>query len=197
MEIVKDIFFFIGSMLGIFAFIRNLIEPAFKTNREKWEKIKKKLQEDDFSDLQYEIYVRRRIQISLLQKIYSFVCDIEKDAEYLRMGPPFRRKFEKHKKNISDLHYNLRDYIQVPYWEPKPDNEYNELAREWIFNKSYFLYEVDDGHEEYVTHLEKASDIVDEMRRQYRAISYLANLHIFEALVAKFIIKKRAKLPKK
>jgi len=44
-ETAKDVTFFIGSVLGILAFLNTLIQPAFVDNRQKWEALKERLTE--------------------------------------------------------------------------------------------------------------------------------------------------------
>ena len=208
MESVKDIFFFIGSLLGILAFLNTLIGPAFTDNRQKWEALKEHLTEEDLINLQHEVYITRRIYDEVLNRVIYFVHDMEEDAEYLRFGPPFRGLFEEHKKClISDLH-KLIEHVQVPYWEHHFVEDGDERRGEWRFDKNYFFFELPaivkerdpesprlDPYEAYIEHLNEASDAVDRMRVHFRAIGVLANLHTFEALFARRIVRARSRLP--
>lgn len=100
METAKDIFFLIGSTLGIFAFARSLAKPVVKSNQEKWGAVQEKLTEDDIAELGDQVYFARRVRGDLLRKISSFVEDIRQDKEYLRIGTFWRGRFEARKKAI-------------------------------------------------------------------------------------------------
>lgn len=99
-ETAKEVFF-IGSVLGILAFLNTLIHPAFADNRQKWEALKERLTEEDLIDLQYEVYVSRKVRDELLYKVRRVVHDIEQDAESVRFGPRFRGLFRQHKDDLS------------------------------------------------------------------------------------------------
>ncbi|MDQ3817224.1 MAG: hypothetical protein M3362_05980 [Acidobacteriota bacterium] len=53
---MKDIFFFIGSLLGIVAFIKTIIEPMVESNRARWKEVKERIREEDFINLESEIW---------------------------------------------------------------------------------------------------------------------------------------------
>jgi hypothetical protein len=208
LELAKDIFFFIGSALGIVAFLRTLFEPAFADNRQKWEALKERLREEDLINLQSQVYIRRRVQDELLLSVDLFVRDIEQDAEYMRFGFPFRRLFEEHKNGLVDNFRQLIEHVQVPYWEHDFVGDGDERRGEWSFDKRYFFDELPavyrernpegprlDPHQAYVDHLDEASDAVDWMRVHYRAIGVLANLHMFEALFARRKVSTGSTLP--
>jgi hypothetical protein len=197
MELTKTIFFFIGSLGGILAFVHTIIESAFIKNRDKWKGVQEKLTEQDLIDLQYMVFMSRRIDSKLLARVHSFVRDVESDAEYLRFGLPFRNLFEKHKRKLSKSYRRLCEYVQVPYWERRRFIEEDTEYDYWDFDKSFFYKEVPKGERAYVDHLNEASDTVDEVRYHYRALSILANLHSFEAPLAYWIVKKRSLLPER
>lgn len=197
MELIRNIFFFIGSVLGILAFIRTVTESAFDENRRKWEDLQAKLREQDLISLQYQIFMRRRVNDELLDRIDELIHDIDQDAEYLRFGPPFRKLFENYKHKLSESYRCLRGYVQVPYWQIGETVEKDAEYVYWNFDKSFFYEEVPEGHDTYIDHLNEASDTADEMRHHYRALSVLANLHSFEAPFAHWIVKKRSPLPER
>jgi hypothetical protein len=209
-ELVKDIFFFIGSALGIFAFMKTLVEPAFADNRQKWEALKEHLTEQDLINLQHQVYVSRRVRDELLDRVIYFVHDIEEDAEYLRFGPPFRGLFEEHKKGLISDFRCLIERVQVPYWRHNFFEDGDERESYWSVDKNYFYEELPAAVNEsdskkavriseqaYENNLNEASDAVDRMRMHYRAIGILANLHAFEAPFARGIVKKRSRLPER
>ncbi len=195
METAKDIFFLIGSTLGIFAFARSLAKPVVKSNQEKWEAVQENLTEEDIAELGHQVYFARRVRADLLRKISSFVEDIRQDKEYLRVGTFWRGRFEDRKKAIVDHYSNLRDYVQVPYWEPKSQEIDGEEFRVWEFSKSYFDFEHDGAYDDYIDHLDEAADCVNDIRREYRAMSELANAQLVEIPIAPLLAERRSELP--
>jgi hypothetical protein len=196
--LVRDTFFFIGSVLGILAFLQTLVEPAFADNRQKWEALKERLSEEDLIDLQYQVYMSRRVDDELMRKVLYFVRDLEQDAEYARFGAPFRGQFEEHKRGIVDNFRCLVDRVQVPFWKREFVEDEGGRSSYWSVDKPYFYEELPAAVSEgdwqerrrisdraYENNLNEASDAVDRMRVHYRAIGVLANLHIFEAPFAR------------
>lgn len=183
--------------MGILAFLRAITEPAFNRNRERWEALKDKLAEQDLIDLQYEVYASRRIPTERISRINQLVEDIDQDAEYLRLGPPFRSRFSQHLREFSKSYKQLRVYIQNPYWKIVSYEDADGDTNFYEFNKKYFYEVVPNGYEVYVDHLNQASDVADDMRRHYRAVSVLADLHAFEAPVALFTYRKRSQVPRR
>lgn len=197
METARDIFFFIGSVLGILAFFRTLFEPVVSSNREKWSKVKQVLKETDLIDLEHEVDQARCVHQDTLSRLSRFSEDVRQDAEYLRFGPLWRREFEQRKNRIAELYRDLRKYIQVPYWRPKyyGREEEGESQEVWDFDKEHFYTKVENGHNVYVDHLEEAAQLVEEIRKEYRYLSILANLHMVEIPIGPWIANSRSKAP--
>lgn len=193
---MEKLLFYIGSVLGIIAFLRPFYESGFESNQEKWKKIQEKLTEDDLYQLQIQVYVNSMVDPKLLNKVRDFGEDIENDLEYIRLGFPFKRKFDIRKNNIIQLYNDLRKYIQTPYWYREKSSRVFAINY-WNLDKDYFEKEFNKGHLKYHQHLKEASDIVDEIRVNYRAMSYLVNLNLIQIPFAKHIVEKRSKLPAK
>jgi len=117
MDIIKDIFFLFGSLLGILAFIRTVIQPALSDNLQKWEELKKIITEDDLMNIADSIDMAYSVDDQLLLKLTRFAHDIEEDSEYLRFGPPFRNRYSRIKNDILNQYRELRQRIQVPFWD--------------------------------------------------------------------------------
>ncbi len=210
MELAKNIFFFIGSILGIFAFLKTLIDPAFTANKQKWEAAKEHLTEQDLIELSRQTYLSRRIRDEQLIRAGSFVHDIENDAEYLQFGPPFRKLFEEHKKALVSDFWHVLQHVQVPYWQRNSPDEGDEGNSYWSIDKNYFYTELPEALNEsdssrsrrisdkaFENNLNEAYDAVHRMRTHYRAIGVLSSLHAFEAPFARQIVRKRSRIPAK
>lgn len=190
---IEKALFYTGSILGIIAFFRPFLKSGIDSNREKWKKVQDCLTEKDISNLQEQVYVNRSVDPNLLNKVRDFVHDFEKDLEYTRLGFPFKRKFDHRKENIRKLYYELTDYIQTPYWRRESSQRVGAINY-WNFEKEYFEKKFKDGHQKYQEHLKEASDIVDKIRINYRAMSYLVDLNMIQIPIASRIVKKRSKL---
>ena len=195
-QLFKDIFFFLGSVLGIVAFMKTLIEPMIENNRAKWKETKEHITEDDFINLEFDIWQARRIRDETWTVIRSFIRDIEKGAEYLRWDSVLKKHYQRSLQDLVLLYWKLVEYIQVPYWQPytEVDADGNELRfRE--FNKQYF-FQTDYKGESYVDHLEGASEIVEKMRIEFRKLSVLSNLHSMQIPFAARVLARHSQIPK-
>jgi Zn-dependent oligopeptidase len=76
MEFAKNIFFFIGSVMGILAFFKPLLEPLLEKNRQRWEKLQQVVTEDDFTNLGYQTWDSRYIKDKNLDRIQRLMHDI-------------------------------------------------------------------------------------------------------------------------
>ncbi len=197
MDVIKDIFFLFGSLLGILAFIRTVIQPALSNNLRKWEELKKIITEDDLMNIADSIDMAYSVDDELLLKLTRFAHDIEKDSEYLRFGPPLRKRYNRIKNDILNQYRELRQRIQVPFWD-RYHNEAEGVTYEgWKIDKKYFYRQFgSDGSNKYANNLLELARIVDDIREKYRSISVLSNLHSFELLFAPFIVRKRSELPR-
>jgi len=196
-QLLKDIFFFLGSVLGIIAFMKTIIEPMVESNKAKWKETKERITEEDFINLEFDIWQARRIRDETWSVLRSFIRDIEEGAEYLRFNSIFKKLYQKSLQNLSTLYWQLTQLIQVPYWEPhiEVDEEGTEFHFR-RFNKQFFFKPGYDG-EGYVDHLEAAAEIAEKMRIEFRKLSVLSNLHSVQIPFAKRIIAREARIPKR
>jgi hypothetical protein len=70
-QTLKDAFYFAGSVLGIVAFMRTLLDPMSERNRRRWEEVKSRVDEADFQDLEADVDQRRRIEDRTRQKLIT------------------------------------------------------------------------------------------------------------------------------
>lgn len=188
MDTLKDIFFFVGSVLGIIAFSKTLLDPIMEANRRKWEQVKMRVTELTFRDIEYSVEMARRIDDEMLLQIHFFIRDIEEGAEYLRFGPVLRKHYQRHLKNLCNLYRAFRKYVQVPYWDIIYNSRNGSERKDWVFQKEYFEKERPDI-DEYVEHLNAASELAEKMRTEFQALSILSGLHIVELPFATRIVQ--------
>jgi hypothetical protein len=181
LALAKDIFFFVGSTLGILAFFKSAIDPLLDANRQRWKQVAAKVDDNDLRALEVYVYQARRVPAELLDRIYALVRDIEEDAEYVRFGPILRRCYAQHLRAFVRQYYALRKLIQVPFWEPEREKHNGKETEEfaWEFQKDYF-FSSDYSGISYECHLGSAADTVEALRVEYKALSILSDLHAVE-----------------
>ena len=83
----------------------------------------------------------------------------------------------------------LREYIQVNKWEPRRQEIDRVEYRSWVFKKSAF--EDSDGmlDEAYTKHLDEAAEQAVQMKRAFQRFQLVAELHLFEVVVAKWLLR--------
>jgi hypothetical protein len=78
--------------------------------------------------------------------------------------------------------------VQVPEWEPRKYGDTGEYA--WFFNKDAFR----QGHkisDEYVTHLDGASEAAELIKKRFKRFQALTELHFYETFVANIFVYRK------
>jgi len=190
MELAKDIFFFIGSVMGILAFFKPMLEPLLEKNNQRWEKLQQVVTEDDFANLEYQTWNSRYIKDKNLDRIQTLMFDIKNKTEYLRFGPFLKKYYDSELNELLRLYLCFRQLVQVPEWEPVGHVEGSGQEPGWCFNKQAF----DKGKgygEDYADDIYVASWYAQRMRNSYRRLSILADIHLVEMPMAWRIVPKR------
>lgn len=195
-EKVKNIFYLVGSSLGIIAFANGLLGPMLEHNRRRWKELLEHVSEEEFINLRSSIDLGQQVDNATLQQIGSFVRDIEEDAEYVRFGWPFRSRFRSYFDTIVFLHIRLRRLLQVPFWNPLSFKEDEDVeSYYWRLDKDFFYKK--GGRKAYLEHLDEISTVAENLRTEFRKISVLSNLNLVELPFASLLVKKRGALPTK
>lgn len=132
MELAKNIFFFIGSVMGILAFFKPLLEPLLEKNKQRWEKLQQGVTENDFANIEHQTWNSRYIKDTNLDRVEKLMYDIENKTEYLRFGPFLKKYYESEINELLRLYLCFRELVQVPEWEPVghlEDSEREPLVR--------------------------------------------------------------------
>ena len=197
METAKDIFFFVGSFLGILAFLRASTDSLKAKNQRAWESFRDLITETDLRNLEFQVELSRRIDGELLSRLDTLVDLIRHDDENLRFGPLLRKNFGWHLNQFVRRYFELRDFVRVPWWEPGRGEGDTETGRiDWFFCKDAFFSGEYPHASDYAEHLSKAAQVVSVMRVEYRALSTLSELDLFELPLASRIVRRRSSLPR-
>ena len=89
-------------------------------------------------------------------------------------------------RDIAEHYRGLREYVQVPEWEPQ-DRDGETI---WFFNKQAFRNEFGIP-ENYAEHLENVAAEAHEITLAYQRFQIVSDLHIFEVPFAKLLLAKR------
>jgi len=190
MEFAKNMFFFIGSVMGILGFFKPLLEPLLESNRQRWEKLQQVVTENDFENLELQTWYSRYIKDENLDRIERLMDDILSKSEYLRFGPFLKKHYESELSELRRLYVCFRQLVQVPEWIPVGHSKGSEQEPGWDFNKNAF----DKGNgygEDYADDLYIASWYAQRMRNSYRRLSVLVDIHLVEMPMAWQIVPKR------
>jgi hypothetical protein len=198
METAKDIFFFVGSFLGILAFLRISVDALRIRDRRAWDHFREMITEADLRNLEFQVELSRRIDSQLLSRLGNLVNLIQHDDENVRFGPLLRKHFRRHLDSFVRLYFELREFVQVPWWQPERAEGDGEADRiDWFFCKKAFFSGEYPQAGTYVDHLRMAADIVAAMRVEHRALSTLSELDLVEIPLAARIVRRRSSLPKR
>lgn len=183
----------IGSVLGTIAFIQNITKELTNTNKEKWKKVTEIITLVDYDNLQYQISGRkiRGKTLNSLENIY-YIID-KNDQDIIGFKSIFKNKINQKLIELNSLHDQLREYIQVPFWNPYEEKDDNgTVTYGYAFDKNVFFEEKDStwtsadykkATDEYVDHLRKAENIAIKMEKTFARIQVLANKDPYELLL--------------
>ena len=182
MEIAKDIFFFIGSSLGIFSFVISLIKPSLDDNRGKWKTVTNIIDEDFFKGLE-DLHVTRVVTGNQIDTLENVLGHIKAEKDFLRLKFPNRRIFSKHLSRFEKYAKQFIAEINHPVWE----KEYppHEDGRSYSLSKQYFSNNYEDHQEEnneYIKHQTRAADLATQLRVEFRAMEAIANFTMLETV---------------
>lgn len=192
-ETVKEVFYAIGSLAGVLALARPLAESKFQRDATRMERIKSLVSEQDLVDLEQFVYDSRRVEARRFEPFDQLKHERRTNQDVVRFTGPLAKHLSRELDGLLFAYSRLREFIQVNEWEP---HEYaaedGKLVFEWRFNKQAF--EDDDGvARNYAKHLADAADQAAEMKRAFQRLQLVAELHLFEAPIAGWLLRRRYK----
>lgn len=192
-EIVKEVFYAIGSVAGVLALARPLAESKFQRDAARVERIKALVSEQDLVDLEQFVYDSRRVEDRRFQPFDQLTHERRTNQDVVRFTGPLAKYLSRELDGLLLAYSRLRDFIQVNEWEPHAyTTDEGHRVYEWRFNKQAF--EDEDGiARDYAKHLSDAADQAGEMKKAFQRFQLVAELHLFEALVAGWLLRRRYK----
>ncbi|UOO78141.1 hypothetical protein LVJ85_06695 [Neisseria sp. Dent CA1/247] len=187
-DIVKNIFYFIGSLAGLFAFFRPVFESKLQQDFQNAKKIIELIEEDRILYLDSSIYLHRRVSSKFFLDMGILGNDIREKKQYTRFSSHIACYFNIELIEIMNEYNHLREYIQVPEWEPRCDDE----NPAWYFNKHAESFYPSGANfpDKYPEHLKEAADVADKIKRRFLRFQALTELHYLEAIFHKWTVAK-------
>lgn len=192
-ETVKEIFYAIGSVAGVIALARPLAESKFQRDATRVERIKALVSEQDLVDLEQFVYDSRRVEDKRFQPFDQLTHERRTNQDVVRFTGPLAKHLSRELGGLLLAYSRLREFIQVNEWEP---HEYasddGRTGFEWRFNKQAFEDEYGIARN-YAKHLADAADQAAEMKKAFQGLQLVAELHLFEAPLAGWLLRHRYK----
>ena len=189
-DIVKNIFYFIGSSAGLFAVLRSVFESKLQQDIQNAKKIIEQIGENRILYLDSSIYLHRCVSSEFFVDIDILSNDISEKKQYTRFSSHISYYFNIELKEIINEYSNLRKYIQVPEWEPRYNDDNGKSA--WYFNKKAESFYPSGEHfpANYPKHLEEAAKIADKIKIRFLRFQALTELHYIETIFHKWTVAK-------
>ena len=190
--IVKEVFFGIGSIAGVIAFFRPLVETKLQRDLIRVERIKSLLNEQRVVDLEAWVYQHRQVPSESFDPFDQLAHERRTNQEVVRFAGPTSKFLVRELDALLGAYSNLRGYIQVREWEPRINEIEGVEHRSWAFNKQAF--EDRNGvARDYVKHLDGAAEQALQIRRAFQRFQLAAELHLFEVPFARWLLPRRFK----
>ena len=192
---IKNLFYILAPIGTIFAIYQKIIESKFNRDLEKIIYVKSLINEQALVDLEYEIYQVRQVPRKQFSPFDQLARELETNQEVIRFTGPIAKYLKVELDSLIQAYYGLRKYIQVDEWIPQ--NHKNEDGTEfvaWDFNKNATAFTKDTGYpNDYGKHLDEAARQASRMKIAFNRFQIVAELHLFEASFASYLLKKRFK----
>ncbi|WP_308031678.1 hypothetical protein [Neisseria cinerea] len=189
-DIVKNIFYFIGSSAGLFAALRPVFESKLQQDIQNARKIIERIGENRILYLDSSIYSHRCVSSEFFVDIDILSNDISEKKQCTRFSSHISCYFNTELKEIMNEYSHLRNYIQVPEWEPRYNDDNGKSA--WYFNKyaESFYPPRKNFPESYPEHLKEAAEIADKIKTRFLRFQALTELHYIETIFHKWTVPK-------
>lgn len=189
-ELIKEIFFTLGSIAGVLALARPVIEQKYQRDLERINYVKELINEQTIIDLDYQLYQARRVPDSTFNTLNHLFHLLDTNHEKVRFSGPIRKWVRALLLELEEQYRLLRELVQVDMWEPRTVANGQVY---WYFNKEAFKENGQGVPTKYSEHLDSAGRLAKEMQHAYKKFLIAAELHLYEIPFAKWLLPKRYK----
>jgi hypothetical protein len=187
---LKEFFFAVGSLAGVFAFMRPVLDSKFKRDQERAERIKQLLTEDQVIGIEPAITHSRMIHADFFAPFAHLNSDFRVNADAVRFSGPLRKYYLTELRRMLIAYRELRNRVQVPWWNPTVLRYDGIDENYWQFDRSQFFKH---GEEvlDYAKHLDEACKCSDDIRIAYQRFQIVCEMHLLEAPLAFYLLPRR------
>jgi hypothetical protein len=190
---VKDLFFVVGSLAGVAALLRPVLETKFARDVTRVERIRSLVNEQALVDLEFMVDHQRQVPAETFHPFDQLGHELRTKQDCLRFSGPTAKYLTREVEALVAAYEGLREYIQVDEWEPTTHTREDGTAyTSWNFNKAAFAKET-PYPKGYAEHLAAAGGKTVEMRKAYQRFQLAAELHLFETPLAGWLLSRRFK----
>ena len=187
--VVKEIFFFIGSLAGFIAFFRPIFDQKHARDLERARYILASIPE------QVAITLKNRIDLRMIpESMFIPFAHLEHESmnnhELLRFSGPLKKIFQHELSEITSEYRNLRNLIQVPEWERIPTGSVESTENYWCLNNSIFSWK-ECLKNDRDKHIDECFYHAQAILNAYQRLQITTETHLFEIILAKWLLPKR------
>jgi len=192
-QLIKNTFFTIGSIAGVFAILKPLFESKFDRDKTRFNYISGIINEKMLINMEPCIYQSRNVPSEIFDALDKICYETEQNIDEVRFSGPLKMWYKSELKALCENYLKLREFIQVPEWEPHRDSDHSDKGSwSWRFNKSAFIDE-DGNIGKYDKHLYDAAEQSLKVKIAYQKMQIISELHFLEFPFARCILPKRFK----
>lgn len=181
---VKEIFFAIGSVAGVLALLRPLVESKFQRDSARVERIKSLISEQRLVDLEHRIYQHREVPCKDFEPFDQLALERRTNQDVVRFSGPLSKALSRELDAMLSSYSRLREFVQVNEWVPRDQVIDGIEYRSWTFNKSAFN-DRDGIPRNYAQHLDRAAEQAVQIKKAFQRFQMVAELHLFEVPLAR------------
>ncbi|KJV35682.1 hypothetical protein [Luteibacter yeojuensis] len=188
---IKEVFFTIGSVAGVFAALRPILESRFQRDQERIRRVFEILPEQMIIELESSVYTFRRVSSDDFNRFSGLIEERRANQNGLRFTGPLRERLRQETDSLLHAYKSLRELIQVPWWQPHvSDNDDGTKHYSWDFNRSAFT-DFDQLAPPYAKHLDQCGERAETIRTIYQRLQVINELHFLEVPLASYLLKRR------
>lgn len=190
--LIKEVFFAVGSLAGIFAFVRPVFESSFKRDQDRAARIRGLLPEDEVVGIEPQIFLSRYICTTAFRPFMQLQHDVNNNMDSVRFSGPLKKHYKAELARMIDAYNALRQYVQVPWWNLVKRKIDGVEETYWDFDKTEFFEQGVPKHD-YAKHLDDAAACADRIKIAYQRLQLVADVHLLEVPFAPMLLSKRYK----
>ena len=193
-DVVKEVFFAIGSVAGVVALFRPVLDVKHKRDIERSNRLMSLLPEQLVVDLEPSLYRDRKVPRRMFQPFEQLKHELRTNQDGVRFSGPLRKVLSSELAGVLEAYEKLRAHVQAPEWEPwSGRGDEDTSADSWTFNKQAFFKDERGILQGYVQHLNECADLAREIARAYQRFQIAAETHLLEVPVARWLLPRRYK----